>query len=167
MVANPVVRGLLDRKRSEEHLQSSNESITKHKNKKKGTITQSTCQKKIEEGHSIERGFGIVPAASHPIPSSDRNHAPKRIASTTTPCSQGFRFLYRHSRRRSGSPWVGPINAALKRFKLASAVTPGATSTSSASSASLFLCRCSDAFSSSYTHAALNLQRAMLEVLIL
>ena len=63
VVANPV-RGLLDRKRSEEHLQSSNESKiknkTKNKNKqnrndkKKGTITQSTCQKNIE-GHSIER----------------------------------------------------------------------------------------------------------------
>ena len=31
---------------------------------------------------------------------------------STTPYSQGFRFLYRHSRRRLGGPWVGPINAA-------------------------------------------------------
>ena len=66
VVDNPV-RGLLDRKRSEEHLQSSNGSKNKNKNKnknmrqirndkKKGTIiAQSTCQKKIEEGHSIER----------------------------------------------------------------------------------------------------------------
>ena len=36
-----------------------------------------------------------MPAASHPIPSQDRNHAPRRIASTTTPFSQGFRFLFR------------------------------------------------------------------------
>ena len=50
MVANPV-RGLLDRRRSEEHLQSTN----KRMKKKRGTITQSTCQKKIEEMHSIER----------------------------------------------------------------------------------------------------------------
>ena len=97
-----------------------------------------------------------MPAASHPTPSPDRNHAPKRIASTT-PYSQGFRFLYRHSRRRSGSPWVGPINAALKHLKLAT-VTPGATSTLSASSVPLFLYRCSGAFSSSFTHAAINLQ---------
>ena len=97
-----------------------------------------------------------MPAASHSIPSPDRHHAPKRIASTT-PYSQGFRFLYRHSRRRLGSPWIGPINAALKRLKLAT-VTSGATSTLSASSASLFLCRCSDAFSSSFTHAAIHLQ---------
>ena len=45
----------------------SNESI---KNKTKQKI-QITCYKKMEEGHSIcrEREFGIVPAASHPIPS--------------------------------------------------------------------------------------------------
>ena len=59
VVANPV-RVLLDRKRSEEHLQSSNESKRKtqtNKNdKEKGTrITKCTCQKKIDEGHSIER----------------------------------------------------------------------------------------------------------------
>ena len=98
----------------------------------------------------------MVPAASHPIPSSDRNHAPKRIASTTS-YSQNFRFLYRHNRRRLENPWVGPINAGLKRLKLAT-VTPGATSTLSASSAYLFLCRCSDAFPSSFTHAAIHLQ---------
>ena len=90
------------------------------------------------------------------MPSADRNHAPKLIASTT-PYSQGFRSLYKHSRRRSGSPWVGPINAALKRIKLA-IVTSGAPSTWSAPSASLLLCRCLDAFSSSFTHSAINLQ---------
>ena len=102
-VANPVVlRGLLDKKKSEEHLQSSNErrKIKQNKNdENKGTITQSTYQKNIE-GDSIER-VGIVPAARHPIPSSDRNHhAPKRIASTTL-YSEGSRFLYRHSQSTS------------------------------------------------------------------
>ena len=66
--------------------------------------------------------------------------------------------LYRHSRRHLESPWVGPINAAaVKRLKLTT-VTPGATSTLSASSASLFLYRCSDSYSSSFTHAAINLK---------
>ena len=52
--------------------------------KEKGTrITKYTCQKKIDEEHSIERVWRIVPAASHPIPSPARNHAPKRVASTT------------------------------------------------------------------------------------
>ena len=102
-----------------------------------------------------------MPAANHPIlPSPDRSYAPKRTPSTT-PYSQGFRFLYRHSRRRLENLWVGPINAALKCLKHAT-VTPGETPTLSASSASLFLCRCSDAFSSSFTHAgthaAINLQ---------
>ena len=59
VVANPL-RGLLYRKRSEEHLQSFNESKKKHNetkknDKKKGTRTKYTCQKKIEGGHSIER----------------------------------------------------------------------------------------------------------------
>ena len=170
VVANPV-RGLLDRKRSEVHLQSSNESIKTQQNKNKtkndknkGRITQSTCQKNIGEEQSIER-VRIVPAPSHPITSPDRNHTtPKRIASTTVPYSQGFRFLYRHSRRRLGSTWVGPINATLKRLKLAT-VTPGTTSTLSASSASVFLCRCWDALSSSFTHAAINLQPPSLTVL--
>ena len=62
-------------------------------------------------------------------------------------------FSLTQSTRRLGSPWVGPINAALKRLKLAT-VTPGATSTLSACSASLFFCRCSGALSFSFTHAA-------------
>ena len=58
VVANPL-RGLLDRKRSEEHLSSSN-AKEKHKHtkndKEKGTgITKYTGQTKIDEGHSIER----------------------------------------------------------------------------------------------------------------
>ena len=94
-----------------------------------------------------------MPVGSHPIPSPNRKHAPRRIASTT-PYSQGFRLLFRYSRRRLRSSWVGPINAALKRLKLAT-VTPSATST--LSSAHLFLCRCSDASSSSFTHVTVNL----------
>ena len=50
---------MLDRKRSEEHLPSSNESKEKHKHtndKEKGTgITKYTGQRKINERHSIER----------------------------------------------------------------------------------------------------------------
>ena len=38
---------------------------------------------------ALDRDFGIVPAARHLIPSPDRNHAPKRIASTT-PLLSGF-----------------------------------------------------------------------------
>ena len=57
VVANPV-RGLLHRKKSEEHLQSSNESMKTKQNKngkKKKNTTQSTCQKKIGEEQPIER----------------------------------------------------------------------------------------------------------------
>ena len=53
--------------------------------------------------------------------SPDRNYLAfisKGIASST-PYSQGFRLLYRHSQRRLGSPWVDPIKAAIKRLKLA------------------------------------------------
>ena len=70
-----------------------------HKNEKhnkndktKGTLTQSTtCQKNIEEGHSIERWYTAA-AASHPIPPPpDRNYlvfAPKGMA---PPNLSGFR----------------------------------------------------------------------------
>ena len=61
VVANPV-RSLLDRENTREtstKLQREHENKTKQKqdknDKKKGTITQSTCQKKMEEGHSIYR----------------------------------------------------------------------------------------------------------------
>ena len=55
VVANPI-RGLLDRKRLEEYLQSSSESKKQNRNdKKKGAITKYTRQKKIEKGHSIGR----------------------------------------------------------------------------------------------------------------
>ena len=78
VVANPV-RRLLDRERSEDHLQSSNESI-KTKQKERNNNTKHMSEK---DKRALDREFGIVPAASHPIPSPDRNHAPKRIASTT------------------------------------------------------------------------------------
>ena len=84
-------------------------------------------KKKRKEGHSIERVWSTASREPSDTP-PDRNYlafASKGISSTT--------------------PWVGPINAALKRLKLATA-TPGATSTLSASSASLFLCRFSDVF---------------------
>ena len=106
-----------------------NKNKTKAKNdRKKVTVTQSTCQKKIEERHSMERVW-FVQAASHPKPSPDRNHAPKRKASTENSVLSGLQiYNYRHSRRRLGSPRVGPINAALKRLELATTVTPGAAS---------------------------------------
>ena len=60
-----------------------NESKKQSKNdKKKRAITKYACQKKTDEGHSIVRVRYIVPTASHPIPFSDRNHVPKRMAST-------------------------------------------------------------------------------------
>ena len=116
-----------------------------------GTKTEQKRQKERNNKHEaharkiIEEEFGILPAASHPILSPYRSYlafAPKGITSSTTvtPYSQGFIFLYRRCRRRLGSPWVGPTNATLKRLKLAT-VIPGATSTLSASSASLFLYR--------------------------
>ena len=101
-----------------------------------------------KEGHLLEeRGFGILPAASHakPPPGSQLprictqgNNIPHRTLRVP-------RLPYRRSRRRYGSPRVGPLNMSLKRLKLPT-VTPGATSTLSASSASLFLCRFSDVF---------------------
>ena len=143
---------------------SSNESMKTNKkqnknNKKKGTIAQSTFQKNIEEGHLIERVWYTTcrdPSDTPPrITTISHLHPKKDMASTTL--SEVFIFLYRYSRRRLGSPWVGPTNAAPKRLKLVT-VTLCAISTLSASFASLFLCRCTDAFSSSPTYAAINLQ---------
>ena len=56
------------KKGSNESIKNKNKQKTKQKTKQK---IQITCYKKMEEGHSIcrEREFGIVPAASHPIPS--------------------------------------------------------------------------------------------------
>ena len=145
-VANPV-RGLLDRKRSK---QKQNQ---KQKRQKKRNNSTKHMSEKIGEGHSLERVWCREPTDTSP---GYLTFAPEDIASTTM-YSQGFGLLYRYSRRRLGSPWVGPINAALKRLKLATA-TQGATSTLSACSVSLFLCWCLEAFSSSFTHAAINLQ---------
>ena len=69
--------------------------------------------------------------------------------------------LHRHSRRRLRNLWAGPINAALKRLKKLATVTPVATSTLSASSAALFLCRFSNALSSSLAHAGIRLQPSL------
>ena len=63
----------------------------------------------------------------------------------------------RRSRRRLGSPWVGPFSVALKLIKLHT-VTSGAISTLFAFPASLFLWRFLDAFSSCLTHATINVQ---------
>ena len=78
--------------------------------KNKEIITQSICQKKIEERHLIESLVCRQPRAIRYPP--DRNYlafAPKGVASTT-PYSQGFRLLYRHSRRRLGSLSLGRSN---------------------------------------------------------
>ena len=111
-----------------------------------------------EEGHSIKRVWyaGSREPSDTPPNQNYLAFAPKGIASTSLN-SQGFRLLYEHRRRRLGSPWVGLINAGLKRLKLGT-VTLDAASTLSASSAFLFLCHFSDAVSSSLTHAAINLQ---------
>ena len=81
------VRGLLDRKRSEEHLPSSNESKRKthtKNDKEKGTgVTKYTGQKKINEGHSIE---GVWHSASREPSNTLPGSQPctqKRVASTT------------------------------------------------------------------------------------
>ena len=95
VVANPV-RGLLDRKRSEEHLPSSNESKrktqTKKNDKEKGTrIAKYTCQKNIDDGHSIERVWHS--ASREP---SDTLPGSQPCTQTRTiyhiPYSQGFSF---------------------------------------------------------------------------
>ena len=65
------------------------------------------------------------------------------------------RLPYRRSRRCLGNPWAGPINAALKRLKIAAQSLQVQPQPFSASSVSR---RFSDAFSSSLTHATMNLQ---------
>ena len=61
-----------------------NKNITKQNrnDKKKGTKIKIHMPEK-DRRRALDREFGIIPAASHPIPSPDRNHAPKRVASTT------------------------------------------------------------------------------------
>ena len=87
VVANPV-RGLLDGKRSEEHLPSFNESKRKtqtHKNDKgKGAgIIKYTCQEKIDEGHSIERVWHSASREPSDTLPGSQPCTPKRVASTT------------------------------------------------------------------------------------
>ena len=85
VVANPV-RGLLDRKRSEEHLPSSNESKEKHKHtndKEIGTgITKYTGQRKINERHSIERVWHSA------------GREPSDTLPGSQPCTQKTRSIY-------------------------------------------------------------------------
>ena len=112
---------------------------TKNDKEKGTTIAKYTCQKKINGGHSMERVWHSASREpSDTLPGSQPCTQTRSIYHI--PYSQGFSFHLRHNRRRLGSPWVGPINAVRKRLKLAT-VTPGATSTLSASSASLFFCR--------------------------
>ena len=102
-------------------------------------IAKYTCQKKIDDVHLIERVWHSASREpSDTLPGSQPCTQTRSIYHI--PYSQGLSFHYRHNRRRLGSPWVGPINAVRKRLKLAT-VTPGALSTLSASSASLFFCR--------------------------
>ena len=124
---------------------------------------------KIQELHSIERVWNIASRYYyiHPIPDTPpASQLLLILFCTQRPkayhlqlLTQCFRLLHRHRRRRLGIPWVGPIDAALKRLKLVT-VNPGATSTLSAS---LFLCRCSDAFSS----FTLILEHSVLELVLL
>ena len=88
------------------------------------------------------------PGSQHPCVGTQRHNIHPRV----------FWLPYRHSRRLIGSTWVGSIHAAaLNRLKLPT-VTPGATTTWSASSVSLILCRYLGIFSSSLIHAAMHLQ---------
>ena len=105
VVAN-LVRGLLDRKISEET--SSNQSM---KIKTKGKIKQernNNTKHRPEIYRRVLDRESLVYRQPRGIrnPPSDCNYlafAPKGIASTNQ-YSQGFRFLCRHSRRRVGSP---------------------------------------------------------------
>ena len=100
-----------------------------------GTHTRNGCvgggihaRAQYKEALAREGLFFCQLSTSHPIP-------PHGIATTNTshlhPKAQYLqhstlrvlRLFYRCSRRRLGSPWVGPINAALKRLKLPT-VTP-------------------------------------------
>ena len=76
-----------------------------------------------QQGRSLKRDWYIASRGPSGTP-PDRNYlafAPKGIISTTPP-SRGLEaasLLYQRSQRRLGTPWVGPINAARKRVKLA------------------------------------------------
>ena len=63
-----------------EHKRKRNE--TKQKRQKEKNNNKIHMPEK-DRRRAFDREFGIMPAASHPIPSPDRNHAPKRVASTT------------------------------------------------------------------------------------
>ena len=98
VVANPV-SDLLDRKKNQRDIyKSSNESkyiyITKQNrnDKKKGTTTKYTSQKKIEEGHSIERvWYNASREPSDTLPGSQPCTQTRSVYHT--PYSQGFSLL--------------------------------------------------------------------------
>ena len=116
MVANPV-RGLPDRKRSEEHLQSSNESkrktqTNKNKNdKEKGTrITKYTCQKKTDEGHSIERIWHSAsrePVVSAPVKLLDHFVRNRRLRAPAKPLVDRRRLVIDPQLRQDVATAVG------------------------------------------------------------
>ena len=126
------------------------------------TYARTRAARRQEEGIRHVAGRKTFDTPPHP----DRNYILIPRISTqrhnvynTIPYFEGrvLRLARHHwcSRRHFGSPWVGPINLALKRFQL-STILPGATSTTCASSTSLFLCRVLGAFSSSLTHVVIN-----------
>ena len=74
-----------------EHKKQKNKKQNEN-DKKKGTITQSTCQKKLEEGHSIERvWYSASREPSDTLPGSQLCTQTHSIYHT--PYSRDFRFL--------------------------------------------------------------------------
>ena len=65
-------------------LQREHENKTKNKNrnKERSNITKHMTEKDRIRALLDRESLVLVPAASHPIPSPDRNHAPIRLAST-------------------------------------------------------------------------------------
>ena len=108
VVANPV-RGLLDRKISEEHLPSSNESKEKHKHtndKKIGTgITKYTGQRKMNERHSIERVWHSA------------GREPSDTLLGSQPCTQKTRSIYHIPYSKGFSFTNGTIDVGDTRLK--------------------------------------------------
>ena len=99
VVAKPE-RGLLGRKRAEDHLQSSNESmkkqnITKNDKTKRNTNTKHMPEKDGIRALDRERVWYSASREIRCPPRMATMHAPKCKASTTTPYSQGFRLLNR------------------------------------------------------------------------
>ena len=85
-----------------------------------------------QEGRSLKKDWHIVSRGPSGTPPGSQLLTPRIFTQrhrpiSTTPVSQGFEaasLLYQRSQRRFGTPWVGPINAALKRLQLATVVHP-------------------------------------------